>query len=64
MALYNNVELLDLLRERGADTQRQALAMQRARTAGDAVLHLLNTILDPTILNKMLNINPSAFYGL
>jgi len=51
MALYNNVELLDLLRERGADTQRQALAMQRARAAGDAVLHLLNTILDPTILN-------------
>jgi signal transduction histidine kinase len=51
MALYNNLELLDLMRQRGAESQRQALALQRARTAGDAILHLLNTILDPTVLN-------------
>jgi signal transduction histidine kinase len=51
MTLYNNLELLDLMRRRNADSERQALALQRARAAGDAVLHLLNTILDPTVLN-------------
>jgi len=51
MALYNNLELLDLMRQRGSESERQAQALQRARSAGDAVLHLLNTILDPTILN-------------
>ncbi|HEX3271875.1 MAG TPA: histidine kinase dimerization/phospho-acceptor domain-containing protein, partial [Ktedonobacterales bacterium] len=51
MALYNNLELLDLMRQRGAESQRQSLALQRARSAGDAILHLLNTILDPTVLN-------------
>jgi signal transduction histidine kinase len=51
MTLYNNLELLDLMRRRNADSERQALALQRARSAGDAVLHLLNTILDPTVLN-------------
>jgi signal transduction histidine kinase len=51
MTLYNNLELLDLMRRRNADGERQALALRRARSAGDAVLHLLNTILDPTVLN-------------
>jgi signal transduction histidine kinase len=51
MTLYNNLELLDLMRQRGAESQRQALALRRARSAGDAILHLLNTILDPTVLN-------------
>jgi signal transduction histidine kinase len=51
MTLYNNLELLDLMRRRNAASERQMLALQRARSAGDAVLHLLNTILDPTVLN-------------
>jgi signal transduction histidine kinase len=51
MAMQNNIELLDLMRRSNADEQRQVLALQRARSAGDAVAHLLNTILDPTVLN-------------
>jgi signal transduction histidine kinase len=61
MTLYNNIEALELMRQRGADPNRQTLALQRARSAGDAVLHLLNTILDPTVLNGRvppLNLEP------
>jgi signal transduction histidine kinase len=51
MTLYNNIEALELMRRLGADPNRQALALQRAHSAGDAVLHLLNTILDPTVVS-------------
>lgn len=50
MALYNNLELLDLLRTHDATPERQQQALARALKAGDAVIHLLNTILDPTVL--------------
>lgn len=50
MALYNNLELLDLLLTHSAAPERQAQALQRALASGDAVIRLLNTILDPAVL--------------
>lgn len=45
MALYNNLEILQALSERGTPQQR-ARILQRALTSGDAVLRLLHNVLD------------------
>jgi signal transduction histidine kinase len=49
MALYNNLEILAALGERDAPEQ-QARILQRALSAGDAVLHLLHNVLDTSAL--------------
>ena len=45
MALYNNLEILQALSERGTPEQR-ARILQRALASGDAVLRLLHNVLD------------------
>lgn len=50
MALYNNLELLDLLWKNGAPAERQQQVLARALTSGNVLIRLLNTILDPTML--------------
>jgi signal transduction histidine kinase len=45
MALYNNLEILKALSDRGTPEQR-ARILQRALTSGDAVLRLLHNVLD------------------
>jgi signal transduction histidine kinase len=45
MALYNNLEILAALTERGSPEQR-ARVLQRALSSGDAVLRLLHSVLD------------------
>jgi signal transduction histidine kinase len=60
MALYNNLEILQALSERGAPEQR-ARILQRAVTAGDAVLRLLHRVLDTSALEgKALQLEPQA----
>jgi signal transduction histidine kinase len=60
MALYNNLEILQALSERGAPEQR-ARILQRAVTAGDAVLHLLHRVLDTSALEgKALKLEPQV----
>lgn len=49
MALYNNLEVLAALSERGTPEQR-ARILQRALTSGDAVLRLLHNVLDTSAL--------------
>jgi signal transduction histidine kinase len=49
MALYNNLEILAALGERGAPEQ-QARILQRALSSGDAVLRLLHNVLDTSAL--------------
>ncbi|HKW19866.1 MAG TPA: HAMP domain-containing sensor histidine kinase [Ktedonobacterales bacterium] len=51
MALYNNLELLSATLEQG-DPARRARLMQRALTAGDAVLRLLRNVLDTGALES------------
>jgi signal transduction histidine kinase len=49
MALYNNLEVLAALSERGTPDQR-ARILQRALASGDAVLRLLHNVLDTSAL--------------
>jgi signal transduction histidine kinase len=49
MALYNNLEILQALGERGKPEQRKTI-LQRALTSGDAVLRLLTSVLDTSAL--------------
>jgi signal transduction histidine kinase len=49
MALYNNLEVLAALSERGTPEQR-ARILQRALASGDAVLRLLHSVLDTSAL--------------
>jgi signal transduction histidine kinase/outer membrane murein-binding lipoprotein Lpp len=49
MALYNNLELLSALSERGTPEQRQRI-LKRAMAAGDNVLRLLTRVLDTSAL--------------
>jgi signal transduction histidine kinase len=51
MALYNNLELLSAAGER-ATPERRAQLLQRALTAGDAVLSLLTNVLDTGIMES------------
>jgi signal transduction histidine kinase len=60
MALYNNLEILQALGDRGAPEQ-SARILQRAVTAGDAVLRLLHRVLDTSALEgKALRLEPQA----
>jgi signal transduction histidine kinase len=60
MALYNNLEILQALSDRGAPEQRTRI-LQRAVAAGDAVLHLLHRVLDTSALEgKALQLEPQA----
>jgi signal transduction histidine kinase len=49
MTLYNNLEVLDALGE-GSDQTTRERALRRALTSGDAVLHLLRSVLDISAL--------------
>ena len=49
MVLYNNLELLAMLSEKGTP-ERRARILQRALTSGDAVLRLLHSVLDAAAL--------------
>jgi signal transduction histidine kinase len=49
MALYNNLEVLSALAERGVPEQR-ARILERALTSGDALLRLLTNVLDTSTL--------------
>jgi signal transduction histidine kinase len=49
MALYNNLEVLAALGERGTSDQRVRI-LQRALSAGDAVIRLLTSVLDTSAL--------------
>jgi signal transduction histidine kinase len=58
MALYNNLELIAALGERGTPEQRTRI-LQRALTAGNSVIRLLANVLDTgAIEGKSLNLNP------
>jgi signal transduction histidine kinase len=46
MALYNNLEILAALEQRGAAPEQRARILQRALRSGDAVLRLLTSVLD------------------
>ena len=60
MALYNNIELLAALGERGTPEQRGRI-VQRALMSGNAVIRLLTSVLDTGALEgKALRLNPSS----
>jgi signal transduction histidine kinase len=60
MALYNNLEVMDALGQRGAPEQRERI-LQRALTSGDAVIRLLTRVLDTAALEgKVPRLEPQA----
>jgi signal transduction histidine kinase len=50
MGLYNSLELLDLNFRRGDDPERRTRLLQRALTAGDALIVLLRNVLDTSVV--------------
>jgi signal transduction histidine kinase len=46
MALYSSVELLNMLNQRPDDPLRRTQVLQRAMTSGDALIRLLQSVLD------------------
>jgi signal transduction histidine kinase len=60
MALYNNLEILAALAERGTPEQRTRV-LQRALSSGDAVLRLLHSVLDAGALEgKTPRVEPTS----
>jgi signal transduction histidine kinase len=60
MALYNNLELLNAVGERG-EPERRARLVQRALASGDTVLRLLRNVLDTAALeSRAPRIEPKA----
>jgi signal transduction histidine kinase len=58
MSLYNNLEVLAAVGERGTPEQR-ARILQRALSSGNAVIRLLTSVLDTSALEgKALHLNP------